>query len=668
MKVRCQNCFCEYDEQYRVCPFCGMVLGVQPDNESYNLQPGTVLFGRYSVGKVLGFGGFGITYKVWDNKLETILAIKEFYPSGLVYRPPGTSEVLLFSGRRREEFEKGRSRFISEARNMAKFSSHESIVNVFEYFEENNTAYIVMEYLDGISLDKWLIRNGGRLPLDMSLNIALSVGAALASLHAEGILHRDVSPDNIIITNSGGVKLIDFGAARFLGGDERRWTIILKPGFAPPEQYERVNTQGPWTDVYALAATLYLMLTGVKPDESTDRKECETLRPPCELMPEIPEQISNAIMKALELDAALRFSTVEHFMDALRERKRILSREKERTIRRVRVLAGITAALLVTVVCVVALIISISSGQRSASLPDSKLTVWARSGEYDQVFELFKESYPNVELDLTYIDDAEYLDRLNAAITEGNAPTLFESALADSAVLENAAELSWPPDGIAEEGLVFSDSYIECFPEKKQIPTGFMIPVVYVNPTLLEYGGGSVSAIDSLLALSESRSVAVNPELRQLFFAIFGSEWSEYNDASLISGSESFISGETAIYFSDTSSYSELLELIPARFTAVAVESDRALCGFTGLWSISADANKNEKKAAERLLFMMLSDNSQDILRLQSGSSVLPVSKAALTEFSKVYWELEPVIGRREDYLFAPELYAAAPPPDESPE
>ena len=148
MGKRCNGCFEIYDENFEICPECGYFDGAEP-REPNHLCVGTVLTERYIVGNVLGFGGFGITYKAWDSKLDSVVAIKEYYPSGIVNRPPGTKNLLLFSGHRKREFEHGLLRFVEEARNMTNFNTHRNIVNVYEYFEENNTAYIVMEFLDG---------------------------------------------------------------------------------------------------------------------------------------------------------------------------------------------------------------------------------------------------------------------------------------------------------------------------------------------------------------------------------------------------------------------------------------------------------------------------------------------------------------------------------------
>lgn len=326
MVTQCRSCFKQYDEVFEVCPHCGYYNGLQVD-EINQLPIGTMLNNRYVIGQVLGFGGFGITYKVWDTKLDAVCAIKEYYPSGFVNRNPRTNEIIVFSGKRSAEFEFGLSRFIEEAVNLAKFSEHDNIVHAFEYFEENKTAYIVMEFLDGVPLNRYLQEN--KISCNESVDIALKVCAALKCVHSNGIVHRDISPDNIFMCKDGRVKIIDFGAARFSAEDEKQRTIILKPGFAPPEQYESVSSQGPWTDIYALGATLYYLLTGVKPEESTNRKIEDNLQPPHELNENIPEYISNSVMKAMAVDRHLRFNSDDEFDKALNNKRKVVPLKDE---------------------------------------------------------------------------------------------------------------------------------------------------------------------------------------------------------------------------------------------------------------------------------------------------------------------------------------------------
>lgn len=213
--IRCINCFEQINDDNNACPHCGYVKGTPP-KELYHLFPGTELENRYVIGEVLGFGGFGITYKAWDKKLDFVVAVKEFYPSGIVNRTPGTKDIIIYAKKREKEFYYGKDRFLEEARNMAKFSSEPNIVNVSAFFEENNTAYIVMEFLDGISLSQYLHESEGIIDVASGIQITEAIANALVKIHEKGIIHRDVSPDNIFLCVNGRIKLIDFGGYDYL--------------------------------------------------------------------------------------------------------------------------------------------------------------------------------------------------------------------------------------------------------------------------------------------------------------------------------------------------------------------------------------------------------------------------------------------------------------------
>ena len=213
----CYNCFREYDAELGFCPYCGYSSD-ENLSDDYLLAPGSMLLDRYIIGKAVGSGGFGNVYKAWDRKLETIVAVKEYYPQSIVNRIPGTAEVVLVSGKNRKEFEYGKSRLLQEARNIAKFSSHKNIVNVFEFFEENNTSYMVMEYLHGMPLNKYLKECGGKLDTETATFVVSAVCDALLPLHKAGIIHRDISPDNIYVCENKVITLFDFGTAEFPDG------------------------------------------------------------------------------------------------------------------------------------------------------------------------------------------------------------------------------------------------------------------------------------------------------------------------------------------------------------------------------------------------------------------------------------------------------------------
>ena len=293
-----------------------------PSNRSMSntrcLKPGVILKERYKIEEVIGAGGFGITYRAWDPLLQSYVAIKEYYPSGIATRSADSSKVCVPVGQEQREYHRGRIRFLKEAQDVARFQSEPNIVSIYDYLEENDTAYMVMEYLHGCTLKQYIREHGGRLDTDHILHICLSVLDALAVVHKAGMIHRDISPENIFICEDLTVKLIDFGAAKQVYLDvEQTMSVVLKPGYAPPEQYAKKDKQGPWTDIYALGATLYFAATGEKPEESFGRVLEDTIKPVCEVNPEIPRAMSQVIMRAMSVKIEDRYQTVEAMREAL---------------------------------------------------------------------------------------------------------------------------------------------------------------------------------------------------------------------------------------------------------------------------------------------------------------------------------------------------------------
>ena len=310
---RCMGCMSTYEAIDEMCPFCGYIEGT-PAKEAYHIKPGSLLHDRYTVGRAIGFGGFGITYIAWDNKLMQKVAIKEYMPSEYATRVPGNLTVTIYDGERYTEFMTGLQKFLDEAQRLAKFQNVPGIVRILDCFSENLTAYIVMEYLDGMTLKQYLAEHGGKLPYEEAVEFILPVLAALQAVHKEGTIHRDISPDNIFITEDGEVKLLDFGAARYAStGYSKSLSVILKPGYAPAEQYLSHGEQGPWSDVYATAATLYRMITGVVPEEALERKEKDTLKPPSALGAKLPKNAEKAILNALNVRVENRTASAEEF-------------------------------------------------------------------------------------------------------------------------------------------------------------------------------------------------------------------------------------------------------------------------------------------------------------------------------------------------------------------
>lgn len=306
MSKRCLGCMELFGDEFQICPHCGYIVDT-PAEEAIHIEPGALLHDRYIIGKVLGYGGFGVTYLGWDGKLEQKVAIKEYLPGEFSTRMPGQSQVTVFNGEKNEQFHDGLKKFVEEAKHLAKFKNESGIVKIFDSFEENDTAYIIMEYLDGETLTAYL-KQVKTIPEDEAVAMMMPVMESLQIVHEEGLLHRDIAPDNIFLTKSGEVKLIDFGASRYATtSHSRSLTVIIKPGYSPEEQYRSRGDQGPHTDVYALSATLYKMITGKTPPDAMERRaKYETqnkdiLEDPHKLTKGISKNRENAIMNALNV-------------------------------------------------------------------------------------------------------------------------------------------------------------------------------------------------------------------------------------------------------------------------------------------------------------------------------------------------------------------------------
>lgn len=297
------------------CPSCGLTAGNYVPSP-HHLQPGTVLLDRYLVGRVLGEGGFGITYIGCDLRLELKVAIKEYYPVDRATRNAAVStNVTSFIGPSSKSFERGKQKFLSEARTMARMDKQQVIVSVRDFFEANNTVYIVMEYIEGTTFAELTEQRGGRIPPDELFRVIEPLFGALSALHETGLIHRDISPDNLMLEN-GEVRLLDFGCAREPADGNKTLTISLKHGYAPLEQYQE-SGQGPWTDIYALCATIYHCLTGQTPPRALDRIGEDNLILPSKLGVAITPPQEQALLKGLRIQPNRRFQTMKELWAAL---------------------------------------------------------------------------------------------------------------------------------------------------------------------------------------------------------------------------------------------------------------------------------------------------------------------------------------------------------------
>lgn len=317
----CLGCMNPLPRSVNKCPNCGWIKG--QTNDQNHLMPGSILAGKYLVGKTLGQGGFGITYLGWSTVQNCKVAIKEFFPDvSMVRRDSNRYTVNPTSDRNiKNLFDGGKQKFFDESQLLARFDANPNIVSVIDFFFENNTAYIVMEFLDGVTLMKYMEKVNRPLELQELFKILDPVVSALEKVHEQQLLHRDISPDNIMITNKGS-KLLDFGAARAFSLDgHRKNTVFVKFGYAPQEQFISTGYQGPWTDEHAFAATIYHAITGNAPPSLTERvgfSTVDTLPAPTSFGIKLTPAQESALMKGMSIDYKDRYPTLTEFYNAFK--------------------------------------------------------------------------------------------------------------------------------------------------------------------------------------------------------------------------------------------------------------------------------------------------------------------------------------------------------------
>ncbi len=364
MKI-CFGCFEQYDDSFDICPHCGYAEGTEPELATY-MRPGAILNERYVIGRALGHGGFSVTYLAWDALLLHKVAIKEYLPSEYATRRPGESRLTIFSGKEGEYFQFGKEKFLDEAKRLSAFQNEAGIVHVYDCFSANETAYLVMEYLDGITLSEYLKKEAavspqGRLAPEEAISMLTPVMLSLQRVHDSGMIHRDIAPDNIMLLKDGGVRLIDFGAARHAVHDcGKSMTVIIKDGYSPEEQYNSHGVQGPAADVYALSATLYQMITGITPPGAIERGEYlqkhkrDMLPPPSKFNKAVTKTQDTAILNGMALHTQDRTQSVAELYEELTAQTPV--RRVQETIRKrssfswplwAKITAGVLAAAIV---------------------------------------------------------------------------------------------------------------------------------------------------------------------------------------------------------------------------------------------------------------------------------------------------------------------------------
>ena len=636
--MKCINCFKEFDEKLNMCPHCGYVASeYEPD--AYQLVPGTILDNRYIIGVVAGVGGFGIVYKAWDTKLERVVAIKEFYPTGMVNRIPGTEELFIVSSRYKKDFEYCKKRFLCEARNAVKFSSHKNIINVYEFFEANNSAYIVMDLLQGIPLNKYLKENG-KISVENTVQIINCVCEALKVLHKEKVVHRDISPDNIYLCDDGNVVLFDFGTAEFSDDNIEVLDVVIKAGYSPVEQYNKVNEQGPWTDIYALGATMYVMLTAVRPPESSTRKINDELIPPQKVDESISLNINNAIVKAMAIDKHMRFENVADFQKAINGEIKVADIDVERKKRKRKRFIAIGAALVSVIIGISVVATKLIIQKESTTLKPAELTIWIKgekeSGDYSAIkgiTDKFCEAYPDIEIEIVAVDIEEYDNKVLEAAGNNNLPNLFVSTGIEESELDNVLDVEDVVKSKSAKECYFLDDYENVYNNFYKIPMGVNIPIAYY---ITSGAGGVECDIDTVKDVSEIGSdFAINEKYSFILNESFGENINSDNEY------EEFLEGKIPVLVSSSKDFIKVRKDLSDRIVkVVGLDTKNVVCEFDDEWSIGK-GSKEQNKAAKRLLEYMLSSAAQDIKYLETTdkSGAIPVNKETYKSYTNDIFE-----------------------------
>lgn len=633
----CMNCMQDMG-QYDMCAYCGWTEGT-PAKELYHLAPRTVLMDRYEIGMAIGFGGFGVIYHAWDIQLGTQVAVKEYYPNGLVNRVPGQESVVVYSGSRRDQFDYGKDRFLAEARTMAKFSQHANIVNVYDYFEANNTAYIVMEYMDGISLKDYLKKTGGKVTPSAALEIIHPVMEALKAIHAEGVVHRDISPDNIFILKSGQVKVLDFGAARLSVGDEEKTlSVVLKPGYAPPEQYRSKSRQGPFTDIYALGATLYRMLTGTAPEESVDRLVDDQIVLPSTINPEIDKKLENVILKAMAINATLRFQSIDELEKALYSDELVLLPQEQRAAierkrKRTAALACSAAAVLMAALVVVSTVFQPGGGISVDHLQPCTVSV-ANSDDTSVQSGLVKAGELLKEESGSKVT-ATMFDKIKSGVENVDYTT---------AVPQSAMQLDKLVRSLNENDYPLLKTMKQKSPENKWVAAGFDIPVIYYNVKLMSLYDIPIPYVEDTelynkLTKFEDYTALVAPvvEVEECAALVSKNAYSKFAPNAINNACDTFCRGGAVMYLGSLSDISAVQENLPGYYAVspMPVSYDwHNYITFCDLMYVLPGDDSNKDETALSYISYLFSNTVQTEMYITNDGAA-PMEKTALLAFAR---------------------------------
>lgn len=552
--------------------------------ELYALETGVLLQDRYETLSVIGQGGFSILYKAYDRELQAAVAIKEYFPATIAERIPHTKTVLTRQGEAAERFRLGLEPFQKEAQRMAALGGRHNTVHVLGSFAENNTAYIVMELLEGMSLLAYLktLPNERFTDIEDAKQIVSAVAEALEYAHSQKLLHRDVSPDNIFLCHDGKVKLIDFGVAREIT-DDGALSVVVKSGCTPPEQYRKHGKQGPWTDLYALGATFYRMLTGVYPEAAPDRADKTDPQeqgcvPPSLLNPAVPAHIDALILRCLAYDPSLRIAHAAEIREVL-QRETVLPHPRVLQAKRKRIQRltyGLFAACLLLFVLIGWIVY-----QRSETLYTLSLDACSLVMEIPETF----------------------------STEEG-----LETVLADFRSLYPQIEISFVSCGTENADVfLFTGDTSQCFAldeiQKVEDTAGTYAVTLAYDTTLLYWN------------VEKAFQMGIQPS------AVDAPEYAANSYAELLDSSP-----EQCAYRGSVSLYRDIQLALPGMYAVYPTEA-----GLTPVqFSVAADLSEKQAQAAMRFLVYLMGERAQEILFIHHAG-LLPANQGQYQHYMEVY-------------------------------
>lgn len=402
----CMGCMNEIEDHLSTCPYCGF-NETTLRQESYYLDPGTIIGGKYIVGRVLSYGGHTVSYMGMDAEKNRKVIVKEYLPSDFSTRSEGEKEVTIYSGDGQQQFEQGLTNFLNEANRIQHLQNINGIAKVYDCISENETGYVISEYVEGHTL-KEILETGKRYSAEEAADFIRKILQGLVEVHRMDIVHCDISPETIMITSSGDIKLTDFGATRYVTtANSKSLSIILKRGFAPEEQYRSKGVRGPWTDVYALGAVMYYMITGTVPQESVERALSDDLKEPSKLGISIPKNIENALMNALNVYQKDRTPSAEAFLAELnsREVKRIKVKQQKNKTGKIPIWAKALVAGLACVVIAGGVYIVRNTRNSSTAISTDAMIMEDLTGKTKEEVDDYIAGLRNEGLEVELVDD-----------------------------------------------------------------------------------------------------------------------------------------------------------------------------------------------------------------------------------------------------------------------